>query len=83
MLQLATKEFAFEPELLVAARHQLFNASKEHLKNKEMKKKIMFVSVHVRRTDYKLWLSKRVEGQLVSRCQFHQRSTYSFYTRRS
>ncbi len=83
MLQLSTKEFAFEPELLAAARDQLFNASKEHLKNKEMKKKILFVSVHVRRTDYKLWLSKRVEGQLVSRCQFHQQFAYRFCTSRS
>ena len=71
LFQLATREFAFDPELLADARDLLRNTSKDHLRNKENKnKKILFVSVHVRRTDYQLWLSSRVEGQLVSRSQF-------------
>jgi len=59
---------------------------------------IIFVSVHVRRTDFKEWMTEQVGGFVASkefyvkamdylrtkfRCQFHQHFTGSFYKRRS
>ena len=71
MLQLATTEFAFAPDLHRDVREELRIASlnflRGHENNKQTNvKEIIFVSVHVRRTDYVEWLSYFVGGQLVS-----------------
>jgi len=79
--QLATEDFAFEQNLSAAAQEVLKKAVDKKFGNLEENnlsqaatnaRNVTFVSVHVRRTDYGEWLSRRVKGYLVSRCQFHQ-----------
>ncbi len=85
--QLATEDFAFEQNLSAAAQevlklavNQKFATSEENNLSQAVTNAttVTFVSVHVRRTDYKEWLSRKVKGQLVSRCQFHQHFSRDF-----
>lgn len=36
-------------------------------KSRRTSSELMFVGVHVRRTDYSVWLERRLHGQLVSK----------------
>jgi hypothetical protein len=92
LFQLATIDFAFDRNLSEAAHEQLRQAVGQKLGALEENtlsqaantsfsetRNVTFVSLHVRRTDYEGWLSKKVKGQLVSRkyfrCKFHQHFT--------
>jgi len=67
---LISEEFAFDSVVLSEAETFLSRISSDMNKNEEVSKDIIFVSVHVRRTDYQYWMTFYVNGFIASR-QFY------------
>ena len=60
--QLREVDFAFQPSTVAAAQEFLRQvAAKRGLQGQEA----VFIGVHVRRTDYSVWLERKLKGQLV------------------
>jgi hypothetical protein len=66
-LKLVTQDFAFDGSLLAAAKDFL---QKSATLKFEKTKNVTFVSIHIRRTDYKKWLLEKGYGKLASREYF-------------
>jgi len=63
--KLITEDFVFEPDMIEETDNILKNLS-QHFENNTRIENVVFVSVHVRRTDYADWMKKIVQGALTS-----------------
>lgn len=64
---LVNQEFLFDPEIVEEVRNMLAHASNEY---KSENKSIVFVSVHVRRTDYEEFMRNNYQGVLASKAYY-------------
>ena len=65
--QLRSVEFAFQPKTAAAVQEYLTKAAEQRRRQGDPAvTEPVFVGVHVRRTDYSVWLERKLKGQLVS-----------------